>query len=145
MSLDMEDYTLDMIIAQAKAAQLKKDANAENLPALFDKTLDALVTACEKLEVITAERDKLAAQCNQLRAQLEYFIGNNFEFNEGSEYIAEDIEELLSKTPEICLSYIRANAIRQFAKETADGFSVPFVLDFAEDFIRIQAAKDGAA
>lgn len=94
------------------------------------------------IEVLTAERDQFAAQCNQLRAQLEYFIGNNFVFNEGSEYIAEDIEDLLSKTPEICLSYIRDNAIRSFAKETADGFSVPFVLDFAEDFIRNQAVKD---
>jgi len=95
------------------------------------------------IEALTAERDQLAAQCNQLRCQLEYFIGNTFEFNEGSEYIAEDIEELLSKTPEICLSYIRANAIREFAKETADGFSVPFVQDFAEDFIRNEAAKAG--
>ncbi|MGR6502860.1 hypothetical protein [Shewanella sp. Koi 1] len=145
MSLDMEDFTLDMVIAQAKAAQLKKETDAEKLPALFDKTLNALVTACEKLEAITAERDQLAAQCNQLRCQLEYFVGNTFEFNEGSEYIAEDIDELLSKTPEICLSDIRANAIREFAKESAEGCEMPFIEDLAEEWITRQAAKDGAA
>ena len=59
MSLDMEDLTLDMVITQAKTAQLKNENNTEKLPALFDKTLDALVSACEKIEVLTAELDRL--------------------------------------------------------------------------------------
>lgn len=78
MSLDIEDFTLDMIIAQAKAAQLKKEANAEKLPALFDKTLDALVSACEKLEAITAERDQLANEFEEVKALFVDAIGDGW-------------------------------------------------------------------
>ncbi|MEL4264177.1 hypothetical protein AAEH96_08930 [Shewanella xiamenensis] len=68
MILDMEDFTLGMIMEQAKAAQLKKESDVEKLPALFDKTLNALVAACEKLEAITAERDQLETQLKELEA-----------------------------------------------------------------------------
>lgn len=78
MSLDMEDFTLDMIIAQAKAAQLKKEADAEKLPALFDKTLNALVSACEKLEAITAESDQLASELEEVKALFVDAIGDGW-------------------------------------------------------------------
>ncbi|MEL4249355.1 hypothetical protein [Shewanella xiamenensis] len=122
----------------AEIQQLKDQCNAMQVD------LEIAAKTAEKLKTVTAERDQLAAQCNQLRCQLEYFIGNTFEFNEGSEYIAEDIEELLSKTPEICLSDIRAKAIRDFAKESAEGFEMPFIEDLAEEWITRQVAKDGA-
>ncbi|MGI2079206.1 hypothetical protein [Shewanella putrefaciens] len=78
MILDMEDFTLGMIMEQAKAAQLKKETDAENLPALFDKTLDALVSACEKLETITAERDQLTNELEEVKALFVDAIGDGW-------------------------------------------------------------------
>lgn len=118
MSLDIEDFTLDMIITQAKAAQLKKEANAEKLPALFDKTLDALVTACEKLEAITAERDQLAAKLTKLDELASRFI-------EDSEEIAEFFDVMGGRN-----HLALAKDIRDIADEMAD-------------VLNEQAAKDG--
>lgn len=108
MDIDMEDFTLDMIIAQAKAAQLKKEANAEKLPALFDKTLDALVTACEKLEAITAERDQLTSKLTKLDELSSRFI-------EDSEEIAEFFEASGGRN-----HLVLAKDVRELADEMAD-------------------------
>lgn len=163
MSLDMEDFTLDMIIAQAKAAQLKKETDAEKLPALFDKTLNALVTACEKLEAITAERDQLANELEEVKALFVDAIGDGWydgymerikdeksDDCDDHSFTEEDVmhwsehyesEHRYSKS----IADIRAKAIRDFAKESAEGFEMPFIEDLAEEWITRQAAKDGSA
>ncbi|MGI2095519.1 hypothetical protein [Shewanella glacialipiscicola] len=118
MSLYMEDFTLEMIIAQAKAAQLKKETDAEKLPALFDKTLDALVSACEKLEAITAERDQLAAQVEILKSHIlkidsevqECVFDDSHGFFIDSDFVS-DASEAAELTPSQCLADIRAKAI----------------------------------
>ncbi|MCL1088026.1 hypothetical protein L2744_00065 [Shewanella profunda] len=118
MSLDMEDFTLDMIIAQAKAAQLKKEANTEKLPALFDKTLDALVSACEKLEAITAERDQLAAyveRFNKTMADLSVDADDS-----DDDPIPCSLWELFEVTPKQCLNHVRAKAVMNFAELPRD-------------------------
>ncbi|MEJ6520286.1 hypothetical protein PQI64_11075 [Shewanella bicestrii] len=108
MILDMEDFTLGMIMEQAKAAQLKKEDNAEKLPALFDKTLNALVAACEKLETITAERDQLAAKLAKLDELATRFI-------EDSEEIAEFFDAAAGRN-----HLVLAKDIRELADEMAD-------------------------
>ncbi|MCS6204007.1 hypothetical protein [Shewanella baltica] len=124
MSLDMEDFTLDMIIAQAKAAQLKKEANTEKLPALFDKTLDALVSACEKLEAITAERDQLATQVEMLKSFISQqaipnllVLSTDYPQCLGIDSAITDAEELVKMAPVKCLADIRAKAIRKFVSD----------------------------
>ena len=118
MSLDMEDFTLDMLIAQAKAAQLKKETDAEKLPALFDKTLDALVSACEKLEAITAERDQLATQVEMLKSFISQqaipnllVLSADYPQCLGIDSAITDADELVKMAPVKCLADIRAKAI----------------------------------
>ncbi|MEL4294086.1 hypothetical protein [Shewanella xiamenensis] len=111
MILDMEDFTLDMIIAQAKAAQLKKEADAEKLPALFDKTLNALVAACEKLEAITAERELLEAKLTKLDELATRFI-------EDSEEIAEYFDAAAGRN-----HLVLAKDIREIADAMADALN----------------------
>lgn len=108
MDIDMEDFTLDMIIAQAKAAQLKKETDAEKLPALFDKTLNSLVAACEKLEAITAERDQLAGKLAKLNHLAMIFV-------EDSEEIAEFFDVMGGRN-----HLVLARDIRKLADEIAD-------------------------
>lgn len=103
MNIDMEDFTLDMIIAQSKAAQLKKETDAEKLPALFDKTLDALVSACEKLEAITAERDQLMSQVEALKQGVYHFNRSHGDLN--------PLFKAVTESPKQCLADIRAKAI----------------------------------
>lgn len=59
MNNEIEDYSLSEIFAQAKAIQEKKATDAEKLPALFDKVLDALVDTSEKLNALTARHREL--------------------------------------------------------------------------------------
>lgn len=59
MKLEIEDYPLSDILAQAKAIQVKQEADAEKLPALFDKVLDALVSTSEKLEAAKVSNREL--------------------------------------------------------------------------------------
>lgn len=59
MKNEIEDYSLSEIFAQAKAIQDKKATDAEKLPALFDKVLDALVDTSEKLNALTARHRDL--------------------------------------------------------------------------------------
>lgn len=119
MSLDIEDFTLDMIITQAKAAQLKKEANAEKLPALFDKTLDALVTACEKLEAITAERDQLMSQVEALKQGVYHFNRSHGDLN--------PLFKAVTESPKQCLADIRAKAVMNFAEVNRGAYLSGFV------------------
>ena len=150
MDIDMEDFTLEMIIVQAKAAQLKKEANAEKLPALFDKTLDALVSACEKLEAITAERDQLAAHVAMLKSFISQqaipnllVLSADYPQCLGINSAITDADELVKMAPDKCLADIRAKAICDFAKESAEGCEMPFIEDLAEEWITRQSAKVG--
>ncbi|BCV49609.1 hypothetical protein [Shewanella algae] len=59
MKNEIEDYSLSEIFAQAKAIQDKKETDAEKLPAMFDKVLDALVDTSEKLNALTARHSEL--------------------------------------------------------------------------------------
>ncbi|GAB1102159.1 MAG: hypothetical protein WManBPW_07860 [Shewanella algae] len=59
MNNEIEDYSLSEIFAQAKAIQEKKATDAEKLPALFDKVLDALVDTSENLNDLTARHREL--------------------------------------------------------------------------------------
>lgn len=139
MTLDMEDFTLGMIMEQAKAAQLKKEADAEKLPALFGKTLNALVAACEKLEAITAERDQLAAHVEALKHGVYHFNRSHGDLNPLLKAVAE--------SPKQCLTDISANAIRKFVSDAnkkkhlrlRDGEWLEF---FCEEWLE-EAAKDG--
>jgi len=65
----------------------------------------------ESIDIVKAERDALAAQNEMLQSELRYFIDGDFEFNEGSEHLADYIVEVLAKTPQQCLAEIRAEAI----------------------------------
>ncbi|MCU7961197.1 hypothetical protein L5M28_01135 [Shewanella sp. SW32] len=133
MDIDIEDFTLDMIIAQAKAAQLKKETDAEKLPALFDKTLDALVSACEKLEAITAERDQLATQVEMLKSFISQqaipnllVLSTDYPQCLGIDSAITDAEELVKMAPVKCLADIRAKAIRQFVSDTNETGQLSF-------------------
>ena len=134
MAIDMEDFTLDMLIAQAKAAQLKKETDAEKLPALFDKTLDALVSACEKLEVITAERDQLAAQIEMLKLFISQqaipnllVLSDDYPQCLGINSAITDAEELVTMAPVKCLADIRAKAVMEFAEIPRGAYLSGFV------------------
>ncbi|WP_133179050.1 hypothetical protein [Shewanella decolorationis] len=158
MDIDMENFTLEVFIAQAKAAQLKKEANAEKLPALFDKTLDALVAACKKLEAITAERDQLAERVKQLNKNIEDFIIHEWrEIGESEWYSGTlDFYFMCKNSPEHdtreriqSLKEIKAKAICDFKDELLAATSVMFRPHIegvcAVVTERMQAAKDGAA
>ncbi|OUS52933.1 hypothetical protein BM607_003085 [Shewanella sp. SACH] len=162
MNIDMEDFTLDMISAQAKAAQLKKETDAEKLPALFDTTLDALVSACEKLEAITAENDQLTNELEEVKALFVDAIGDGWydgymerikdeksDDCDNHSFTEEDVmhwsegyesEHRYSKS----IADIRAKAVSDFAKESAEGCSMPFIKVLAEEYITRQSAKGGA-
>ncbi|MGI2183404.1 hypothetical protein ACRN9F_14295 [Shewanella oncorhynchi] len=134
MSLDMEDFTLDMLIAQAKAAQLKKETDAEKLPALFNKTLDALVSACEKLEAITAERDQLATQVEMLKSFISQqaipnllVLSADYPQCLGIDSAITDAEELVKMAPVKCLADIRAKAVMNFAELPLGAYLSGFV------------------
>lgn len=125
MDIDMEDFTLDMIISQAKAAQLKKKTDAEKLPALFDKTLDALVSACEKLEAITAERDRLAAKLDCFTMIMKEIYDELDDAEEDP--IPSSLWDLYSTTPDQCFADIRAKAVMKFAEVPRGAYLSGFV------------------
>lgn len=133
MAIDMEDFTLGMIMEQAKAAQLKKEADAEKLPALFDKTLDALVSACEKIEAITAERDQLAAQVEILKSFISQqaipnllVLSDDYPQCLGINSAITDANTLVKMAPDKCLADISAQAIRKFVSDTNETGQLSF-------------------
>jgi len=153
MILDMEDFTLEMIMEQAKAAQLKKEADAEKLPALFDKTLNALVAACEKLEAITAERDQLAATVATYRRIVDELSqplaqGTSADFIAGVRSCVTQLEDVWLGNHESLIADIRTKAICHFKDELLAATSVMFRphIDGVCAVVteRMQLAKDGA-
>jgi hypothetical protein len=57
------------------------------------------------------EIDALKAHVSELRNRLVYFVSDNFEFNEDSEYLHDEIEGLLEQTPAQSLAEHDANVI----------------------------------
>ena len=59
------------------------------------------------------EISELKAHVSELRNQLVYFVSDNFEFNEDSEYLHGEIEGLLEQTPAQSLAEIQSKAMKQ--------------------------------
>lgn len=85
-----------------------------------DDAVRAAKYEADVAEQALAEVKALKAQVEQLREQLEYFVSGSFEFNEGSEYIANDIQELLDKTPAQCLAEHDAEIARKARFDLAE-------------------------
>jgi len=83
---------------------------------------DKLKRSCNICEY-EKEIAELKAQVKLLIGELEYFVSDDFEFNEGSEHIIEDIDKVLDATPEQCLNQIKAKTIRHcIAKFSVNNF-----------------------
>ncbi|MCT8874158.1 hypothetical protein [Shewanella xiamenensis] len=115
----------------AEIQQLKDQCNAMQVD------LEIAVKTAETLKTVTAERDQLAAQVEALKHGVYHFNRSHGDLNPLLKAVAE--------SPKQCLSDIRAKAIRDFAKESAEGFEMPFIEDLAEEWITRQVAKDGSA
>ncbi|MEL4248364.1 hypothetical protein [Shewanella xiamenensis] len=106
--------------------------------------------AAQVIDSLTTERDQLASQVEMLKSFISQqaipnllVLSADYPQCLGINSAITDAEELVKMAPVKCLADTRAKAIRDFAKESADGCEMPFIEDLAEEWITRQAAKDG--
>ncbi|MCU8057738.1 hypothetical protein L5L78_15810 [Shewanella sp. SM34] len=106
--------------------------------------------AAQVIDSLTTERDQLASQVEMLKSFISQqaipnllVLSTDYPQCLGIDSAITDAEELVKMAPVKCLADIRAKAVRDFSKESADGCSMPFIKVLAEEWITRQAAKGG--
>lgn len=106
--------------------------------------------AAQAIDSLTAERDQLASQVEMLKSFISQqaipnllVLSADYPQCLGIDSAITDAEELVKMAPVKCLADIRAKAVRDFAKESAQGCSMPFIKVLAEEYITRQSAKGG--
>lgn len=107
--------------------------------------------AAQVIDSLTTERDQLASQVEMLKSFISQqaipnllVLSDDYPQCLGIDSAITDAEELVKMEPVKCLADIRAKAVSDFAKESAEGCSMPFIKVLAEEYITRQSAKGGA-
>lgn len=135
--------------------QLKDQVNA------MEVDLGIAVKTAETLKNVTALRDQLQNELEEVKALFVDAIGDGWydgymerikdEKNEDDDTCAFNSEDVMHWSERYesehryakSIADIRAKAVRDFAKESAEGCSMPFIKVLAEEWITRQAAKGG--
>lgn len=101
-----------------KAADFIEKLTAERDAALANKLPEDYIAVPESawhmLVQCEVERDALAATVEALKATLEYFVSQEFEWNNPNDSMIDDINQLLGLTPQQHLRDIQAEVVEKY-------------------------------
>ncbi len=90
------------------------DANQQEIIELKAKLSLADAIINKRVDNEKKQAEELKAMVNALRDALYPFLPHEFQYNDGSECMGDDVNEALNESKEQCLTDVKADAVKDF-------------------------------